>query len=36
MLSQALVFFFLIGAVAPAIPWLINKRYPNNLFKYVK
>ncbi|KDQ52977.1 hypothetical protein JAAARDRAFT_137861, partial [Jaapia argillacea MUCL 33604] len=31
----ALTFFFLIGAVAPIIPWLINKRYPNSFFKYI-
>ncbi|KAH9487322.1 Sexual differentiation process protein isp4 [Psilocybe cubensis] len=31
-----LVFFFLIGAVAPVIPWLISKRYPNSIFKYIK
>jgi len=30
-----LVFFFLIGAVTPVIPWLLNKRYPNSLVKYV-
>ncbi|KAK7019737.1 hypothetical protein VNI00_017977 [Paramarasmius palmivorus] len=30
-----LVYFFLIGAIAPWIPWLINKRYPNSFMKYV-
>ncbi|KDQ52957.1 hypothetical protein JAAARDRAFT_61547 [Jaapia argillacea MUCL 33604] len=30
-----LTFFFLIGTVAPVIPWLISKRYPNSFFKYV-
>lgn len=30
------MFFFLIGAVAPAIPWLLNKKYPNSFLKYVK
>lgn len=33
---SALVFFFLIGAVAPAIPWLLSKKYPNSFLKYVK
>ncbi|KAJ8088807.1 hypothetical protein PM082_014053 [Marasmius tenuissimus] len=31
----ALVYFFLIGAIAPLIPWLINKRYPNSFMKYI-
>jgi len=30
-----LVFFFLAGAVAPAIPYLISKKYPNSFIKYV-
>ncbi|KAJ3807537.1 OPT oligopeptide transporter [Lentinula aff. lateritia] len=31
----ALLFFFLIGALAPIISWLIDKKYPNSFFKYV-
>ncbi|KAF7367756.1 Sexual differentiation process protein isp4 [Mycena sanguinolenta] len=31
----ALVFFFLVGAAAPAIAWTLNKRYPNSFLKYV-
>ncbi|KAJ4485254.1 OPT oligopeptide transporter [Lentinula aciculospora] len=30
-----LLFFFLIGALAPIISWLVDKRYPNSFFKYV-
>lgn len=30
-----LTFFFLVGAIAPFIPWLICKRYPNSFFKYI-
>ena len=29
-------FFFLFGAVAPLIPYLIIKRYPNSHFRYVQ
>ncbi|KAJ6605339.1 small oligopeptide transporter [Mycena vulgaris] len=32
---QALVFFFLVGAAAPLITWILNKRYPNSFLKYV-
>ncbi|PPR08054.1 hypothetical protein CVT24_010853 [Panaeolus cyanescens] len=31
-----LVFFFLIGTIAPVIPWFMSKRYPNSFFKYIK
>ncbi|KAJ3720197.1 OPT oligopeptide transporter [Lentinula guzmanii] len=31
----ALLFFFLIGGLAPIISWLIDKKYPNSFFKYV-
>jgi len=31
----ALVFFFLIGAITPVIPWAITRRYPNSWLKYV-
>ncbi|EGO19602.1 hypothetical protein SERLADRAFT_453552 [Serpula lacrymans var. lacrymans S7.9] len=31
----ALLFFFLVGAIAPLIPWLITKRYPNNFVRYI-
>jgi hypothetical protein len=34
--NTALVFFFLIGAIAPVIPWLLTKRYPNSFAKYIK
>ncbi|KAJ3783364.1 OPT oligopeptide transporter [Lentinula aff. detonsa] len=30
-----LLFFFLIGGLAPIISWLIDKKYPNSFFKYV-
>ncbi|KIY48809.1 small oligopeptide transporter [Fistulina hepatica ATCC 64428] len=30
-----LMFFFLIGAVAPFIPYLVGKKYPNSLLKYI-
>ncbi|KAF9042221.1 small oligopeptide transporter [Panaeolus papilionaceus] len=30
-----LLFFFLVGTIAPVIPWVISKRYPNSFFKYV-
>ncbi|KAJ7259929.1 small oligopeptide transporter [Mycena rebaudengoi] len=32
----ALVFFFLVGAGAPLIAWLLNRRYPKSFLKYVK
>ncbi|KAF8920283.1 OPT oligopeptide transporter protein-domain-containing protein [Mucidula mucida] len=31
-----LVYFFLIGAVAPVIHWLLNKKYPNSVLRYAK
>ncbi|KIO25491.1 hypothetical protein M407DRAFT_210540 [Tulasnella calospora MUT 4182] len=31
----ALSFFFLIGAIAPVIPYLLTKRYPTSWFKYI-
>jgi OPT family small oligopeptide transporter len=30
-----LSFFFLIGAVAPVIPWLVSRKYPNSFVKYI-
>lgn len=30
-----LLYFFLIGAVAPAIPYVLAKRFPNSWIKYV-
>ncbi|KAG9084317.1 hypothetical protein FRC06_004129 [Ceratobasidium sp. 370] len=30
-----LVYFFLAGAIAPVIPWLISRRYPNSFVKYI-
>ena len=32
----ALMFFFLVGAILPLIPWLFLRRYPNSIFKYIK
>ncbi|KAF9046946.1 OPT oligopeptide transporter [Hymenopellis radicata] len=29
-----LVYFFLIGAIAPVIHWLLNKKYPNSILRY--
>ena len=29
-------FFFLFGAIAPVIPYLIIRRWPNSHFRYVK
>lgn len=31
-----LVYFFLVGAIAPIIPWALTKRWPNSMFRYVK
>ena len=31
-----LTFFFLLGAIAPIIPWAVTKRWPNSSFRYVK
>ncbi|KIK65895.1 hypothetical protein GYMLUDRAFT_38376 [Collybiopsis luxurians FD-317 M1] len=30
-----LLYFFLIGALAPVVSWILDKRYPNSFFKYV-
>ena len=30
-----LIFFFLIGAITPAIPYFLTKRYPNSFVKYI-
>ncbi|KAI0271699.1 OPT oligopeptide transporter [Gloeopeniophorella convolvens] len=32
---QCLTWFFLMGAIAPLVGWLINKRWPSSFFKYV-
>ncbi|PPQ95763.1 LOW QUALITY PROTEIN: hypothetical protein CVT26_015850 [Gymnopilus dilepis] len=34
--NSPLVFFFLIGAITPVIPWALSKKYPNSFLKYVK
>ncbi|EGN96301.1 hypothetical protein SERLA73DRAFT_112539 [Serpula lacrymans var. lacrymans S7.3] len=34
-LYYALLWFFLIGAIAPVIPWVITRKYPNSFFRYV-
>jgi len=30
-----LLFFFLVGAIAPCIPFLVTRRYPNSVLKYI-
>ncbi|EIW86062.1 oligopeptide transporter [Coniophora puteana RWD-64-598 SS2] len=30
-----LLFFFLVGAVAPVIPWIIVRKYPNSFMRYI-
>ncbi|KAF9445612.1 small oligopeptide transporter [Macrolepiota fuliginosa MF-IS2] len=35
LITVSLVFFFLVGAVAPVIPWALSKKYPNSFLKYV-
>ncbi|KZV83488.1 small oligopeptide transporter [Exidia glandulosa HHB12029] len=30
-----LSFFFLIGALAPVVPWIFTRRYPNSWWRYV-
>ncbi|KAH9060711.1 oligopeptide transporter [Lactarius vividus] len=32
---SGLTYFFLMGALAPLVGWLINKRWPKSIFKYV-
>lgn len=32
---HGLTWFFLVGAVAPMLAWLINKRWPSSFFRYV-
>jgi hypothetical protein len=32
---HGLTYFFLMGALAPLFGWLINKRWPKSIFKYV-
>ncbi|KAI9436132.1 OPT oligopeptide transporter [Lactarius psammicola] len=32
---HGLTYFFLMGALAPLVGWLINKRWPKSIFKYV-
>ncbi|KAL5530115.1 hypothetical protein ACEPAF_6372 [Sanghuangporus sanghuang] len=34
-LYHSLTYFFLIGAVAPIIPWALTKRWPNSICRYV-
>ncbi|KAF9071482.1 OPT oligopeptide transporter protein-domain-containing protein, partial [Rhodocollybia butyracea] len=34
-LYRPLLYFFLIGGIAPFISWIINKRYPNSFFQYI-
>lgn len=30
-----LLFFFLVGAIAPVVPWLFMKKYPDSFLKYI-
>lgn len=32
----ALSFFFLVGFICPVIGWLISKKYPNSVIRYIK
>jgi len=34
-LYYGLAFFFLFGALAPVVPWLMTKRYPKSFWKYI-
>ncbi|KAI5117567.1 hypothetical protein M0805_009645 [Coniferiporia weirii] len=34
-LYHSLVYFFLVGAIAPFIPWALTKKWPNSWFRYV-
>jgi len=34
-LYHPLFYFFIIGAVAPVIPWALTRRWPNSFWKYV-
>ncbi|TDL23824.1 small oligopeptide transporter [Rickenella mellea] len=34
-ITSALMYFFLLGAILPLIPWAISRRYPNSFFKYI-
>jgi hypothetical protein len=29
------MWFFLLGAIVPVIPWVMTKKYPNSFWKYV-
>lgn len=32
----ALLYFFLIGAILPVVPYLITRKYPNSIAKYLR
>ncbi|EJD01572.1 OPT oligopeptide transporter [Fomitiporia mediterranea MF3/22] len=34
-LYHSLTYFFLVGAVAPIIPWALTKWWPNSVFRYI-
>ncbi|KAF8841357.1 small oligopeptide transporter [Paxillus ammoniavirescens] len=34
-LLSALLYFFIVGAIAPIIPWLLMKRWPNSFLRYI-
>lgn len=36
VVCSVLLYFFLIGAIAPIIPYVFTKKYPNSFWKYVK
>ncbi|KAI0063249.1 small oligopeptide transporter [Artomyces pyxidatus] len=33
--SSPLVFFFIVGTFAPVIPWLLQKKWPTSVIKYI-
>jgi OPT family oligopeptide transporter len=33
---STVTYFFLVGAIAPFIPWALTKRWPNSVFRYIK
>ncbi|KAG9310425.1 OPT oligopeptide transporter protein-domain-containing protein [Chiua virens] len=34
-LYRSLLYFFVIGAIAPLIPWLLMKKWPNSFLRYI-
>ncbi|KAI9572533.1 OPT oligopeptide transporter protein-domain-containing protein [Boletus coccyginus] len=33
--SPALLYFFIAGAIAPIVPWLLMKKWPNSFLRYI-